>query len=826
MTSLVQTQAQARSVNFNDDWTFHLGDEATASESTFDSSRWRKLSVPHDWSVEQSFTQENAGGSTAFLPGGIGWYRKTFRISETSRDQITRIEFDGIYNNAEIWINGHYLGLHPYGYTPFSYNLTEHLNYGDEENVIAVKVDRSAYLDCRWYPGSGIYRDVKLVTIPKVHIPQWGVDITTPEVNEDSSTVLIQTTVSNQTNESCTVQLSTILKDNSGQTVGSETVNTTLEAGETRVLEKQIQVLKPTLWSPQTPTLYTAHSELHSDVGMDSESTTFSVRHIRYDANHGFFLNNRRTIFKGVCLHHEAGSVGAAVPLGVWKRRLEKLKELGCNAIRTAHNPPSEKFLDLCDQMGFLVQDEIFDEWDHPKDKRHNYKQLAASEETEGYTRFFREWAEADTNAMMLRDRNHPCIVMWSIGNEIEWTYPGYEDAAGYWDKSNDTDYYHHEPPYDDEKRRRIFKESDRGDYELAETAARLAAYVRKLDTTRPVTANMVIPTVSQFSGYSDVLDVDGYSYRQAVYQYCKKRAPDKPMIGTENWIQWSEWKPVLEHRYIAGIFLWPGISYMGEAKEWPQKANSCGLMDLAGFENPSYHYFKSLWSEEKMVRITTTKLADSHYLIDSESQLVENPDKPRPTYWDWPDLAEHWNYEDGELIYVEIYSNVEAVELSLNGISLGKKSIHDSEDRILRWVVPFEAGILTAIANDDTKTIAQHEMKTVGEPEAVALSTYEDRMKADGCDVAHITAQLVDADGQPVRHTNRTIHFGVKGNATNIGVDNGSSYSVQDCKSDKCTTDKGHCLMILQAGTQPESISIEATSDDLKGGRIIIEQI
>ncbi|WP_052293074.1 sugar-binding domain-containing protein [Coraliomargarita akajimensis] len=811
--------AATRSTHFNDNWQFILEDVPAAKEASFDSSAWRTLKVPHDWSVELSFTQEKAGGSTAYLPGGIGWYRKSFTLPESAKEQVTWIEFDGIYNNAEVWINGHYLGMRPYGYVAFSYDLSQYLNFGDTPNVIAVKVDRSAYLDCRWYPGSGIYRDVKLVSAPKVHIPQWGTFVTTPVATAERAEVKVQTTVSNTENEAREVELTTEID---GQTQ-SRTVS--LQAGATEVVEQVFEICTPRLWDTENPNLYVAKSTLSSG---DHYSTTFGIRDIHYDKDRGFFLNGHRTVFKGVCLHHDGGAVGAAVPLNVWKRRLEILKDYGCNAIRTAHNPPSEEFLDLCDQMGFLVQDEIFDEWDHPKDKKHNYKQLAASEETEGYTRYFREWEKADTDSMMLRDRNHPSIVMWSIGNEIEWTYPGYTDATGYWNKDEQAkgiDYYLTEPPYDDAKRQEIFNNFDRGDYELAETAERLAGYVRALDTTRPLTGNMVLPTVALFSGYTDVMDVDGYSYRQSVYQFCRERSPDKLIIGTENWAQWSEWKPVLDHEYIAGIFIWTGIAYLGEAQEWPQKANTAGMFDLATFETPKALYFKTLWTEEPMVAITSMPLADSNYLLEGD-RIIENKDKPREPYWGWPELNFHWNYTDGEQQYVEVYSNAESVELLLNGESLGTVKITDNEDRIFRWVVPFAAGNLTAIARNGDTVVSEQVLKTAGPAATIQVHSYESQLSANGEAVAHVIAQVIDAEGTPVRHTESTLSFDIDGDATRLAIDNGSPYSVQDYRADSCTTAQGRCLYLVTAGTEAGEINVTASGDGLQSASVTIQQV
>ncbi|MGC6424717.1 MAG: sugar-binding domain-containing protein [Lentimonas sp.] len=804
-----------RSLNFNDNWQFTLDVPVDAQLPSHDASKWRTLSVPHDWSIEHSFTQEKAGGAGAFLPGGVGWYRKQFKLPESAKNQVTWIEFDGVYNNAEVWINGAYLGIHPYGYTPFSYDLTEHLKFGDGENVIAVRVDRSAWLDCRWYPGSGIYRDVKLVSTPKVHIPQWGTFITTPTATAEIAEVKVETTLRNSDSESQTIELSIEIDGQSVRTAH------TLGAGATEVIEHRIQVEQPKLWDTENPNLYTATSKLSNG---DELETTFGIRDIQFNKDHGFFLNGKRTVFKGVCLHHDGGAVGAAVPDGVWERRLQKLRDLGCNSIRTAHNPPSEAFLDICDRMGFLVQDETFDEWDHPKDKRLNYNQMTASEETEGYTRYFREWDKRDSDAMMLRDRNHPSIVMWSIGNEIEWTYPGYTDAAGYWneeEQAKGASYYDTEPPYDDAKRKAIFDAFDRGEFELAETAERLTGYIRALDTTRPVTSNMVLPIIAQQSGYSDLLDFDGYSYRQAVYHYGRERRPNKLILGSENWAQWSEWKHVLENEWIAGIFLWPGISYLGESRNWPQKSNRWGLLDLAGFEMPRAHYFKSLWTDDPMVHIGCTPLAKSNYLLDGNGAVVEDPENPRPSQWDWPVLQEHWNHRAEEAVYIEVYSNCENVELLLNGCSLGTKFQSDSEDRIFRWVTPFKPGELAAVARKSDAVVAEQQIQTAGEPTGIRLSVHEQQQPTNDSAIAHITAELVDAKNRLVKHTDQTVHFTIEGAAKNIGVDNGSPYSMEPHKADSYPTDNGKCLLILQAEFSFDNVSVTARSNGLKTAKI-----
>lgn len=817
---MMLSNAEGRTVeDFNRNWKFHLGDVPEASGS--DDVQWRDVRLPHDWSVELSFTTNNAGGCTGFLPGGIGWYRKTFTVPESSRGKVVRIDFDGIYNNSEVWINGHLLGTRPYGYTPFSCDLSKYLNYGGD-NTIKVKADRSAYMDCRWYPGSGIYRNVKLVTHNPVHIQQRGVFVTTK-----GHEVTVKTTMVNGSDLDKALVVKTDLQDRSGKSAGFKSLDIRLAAGTTQEVELVFHLEEPRLWDTENPYLYIAEVEM-ADGGMliDNSSATFGVRDISYDPAEGFFLNGKNTLLKGVCLHHDGGCVGAAVPDGVWERRLRILKEGGCNAIRTAHNPPSEEFLDLCDRMGFLVQDEAFDEWFNAKDKKYNFNQKIEDERTIGYSAHFGEWAERDVKAMVMRDRNHPSIIMWSIGNEIEWTYPGYGYATGYWNGPRQVDYYWNEPPYNLQELKERYSEKEQGEHVLAEQAADLSRWIKEVDRSRVVTANLVMPSISHFSGYTDALDIVGYSYRTVNYDWGHRNYPEKLILGTENWVQWNEWKAVLEKPFIPGIFLWTGINYLGESLNWPQKASNSGMLDTAGFRKPNYWFFKSFWNEtEPMVYIATQPLAESNYLL-KDGRIVGNPEKPRTRKWGWPDVSNHWNYESGEKVYVELYSNCEEIELFLNGESLGTKRLADHyDDRLLKWVVPFDSGRLLAVGRTKGKEVAFQVLETAADPVGIKLTIDTSTLAANSCDVAHCVVQLVDAKGILVKHDEKTITFTVEGDARNIGVDNGSTKSSQDFQSNKCFTESGRCLMVLQAGFNPGAVKVTASGDKLKSGTVVLEQ-
>ncbi len=810
--------------DFNFDWKFHLGDVKNGQSITLTDTNWEEIRLPHDWSVTQEFSQEETAGATGFLPGGIGWYRKTFTVPSSTKDKLTWIEFDGVYSNSEVWINGHYLGKHPYGYTPFTYELTKYLNY-DQPNQIAVKVDRSAYIDSRWYPGSGIYRNVKLVTKSKVHIPQWGVFVSTPKVSEKKATVAITSTIANQSSEKQKAIVRTVIY-NQDIKITSIQNKIDIEPNASVPQLQEITIQNPNIWDIETPNMYRLVSEIIvNDVVVDRSETPFGIRSIAFDKDKGFFLNGKNTLIKGVCLHHDGGLVGSAVPKGVWKRRLKALKEAGCNAIRTAHNPPSEEFLDLCDQMGFLVQDEAFDEWNNPKDKRHNYNQKEASPLTKGYTEHFTEWSARDIKSMVLRDRNHPSIIMWSIGNEIEWTYPRYMSATGYWGKNRvgDVSYYWDEPLLSIDQIKENFNTEGQGKFNLANTAKQLSKWVKEEDTTRFVTANITIPSVSNFSGYADALDIVGLSYRQSVYDYVHRNYPEKTFLGTENWAKYHEWKQVLDKEFIAGMFLWTGINYMGESRAWPIRGSSSGLLDFAGFKKPAFHMFKTLWSDEPHIYITTQLIDQSPYVWDSsKQQLVEKESNwAAHQKWGWHNVNEHWNYKKEQEIAVEVYTNQPQVTLFLDGKSLGTQKLEDQNDHILKWLVPYSDGKLTAKALGGS---VESSIQTAAKFEQVAIHTDKQYLSTDGYDVAHVTIQLEDINGNPIHNNDREVVFYIEGDTRVLGVDNGGREVIEKYQTNHVRTLKGKALLILQSNTRASTIKIKATCDTIESNTIEIE--
>lgn len=777
-------------------WRFFLGDVADAIENDFDDSKWRVVDVPHDWSVESSFS-EDLEGATGYLPGGIGWYRKTFQSLGT---ETSYLHFDGVYNNAIVYLNGERLGEHPYGYSPFYYDISDNVRPG--ENVIAVRVDHSRYCDSRWYTGSGIYREVELIGAARTHIPVWGTFVTTPEVTAESASIQLELSVLNSVEGG---EVRTVIHGPSGTAVAECT------SQQSDQIVQTIQVASPELWDIDSPKLYQAETQLIlGGKVVDVYHTTFGIRTFHFDSKTGFFLNGRRVPIKGVCLHHDGGCVGAAVPDDVWRRRFEKLKVAGVNAVRISHNPGSEAFLRLCDEMGLLVQDEFFDEWDNPKDKRKNMNEEGVDYITRGYTEHFQEWAERDLKNVMYAHRNHPSIFQWSIGNEIEWTYPRNAEATGFFNADWTGNYFWQQPPHSIDEIKRLLDELPRGEYDIGETAQKLSKWVKEVDQTRPVIANCILPSSSYQSGYADALDVIGFSYRRVIYDYGFEHFPDLPIMGTENVAQWHEWKAIEERPFVAGTFLWTGIDYLGESNGlWPKRSNDSGMLDTAGFEEPSYHMMKTLWSDEPHVHLTTQLLEKSPYTYDDGTGFIgeDDPEAWQKKVWIWHDVNTHWNYSEGELIAVEVYSNLHEIELFLNGESLGIKKLSDFDDRIFKWAVPFVEGTLEARAANSSDSLV-----TAGAPANID-------MQVDGL---HVIAQLVDENGIPVKHDEREIMFNVTGDARILGVDNGLPTSTQDFQSNRITTSQGRCLVVL---SKDNGFSIAAMSPGIENTALVVNK-
>ncbi|PWJ37951.1 glycoside hydrolase family 2 TIM barrel-domain containing protein [Sediminitomix flava] len=821
-----ENQTLQRESDFNFGWKFTLLEDTTKLTKTpLDDHNWRDIRLPHDWSVEASF-DSTLEGCTGYLPGGVGVYQKHFPTPVNPTDKSTFILFDGVYNNATFWLNGKLLGQNPYGYSPTYFDLTETLKRDGSENVLTVHVDHSRYADSRWYTGSGIYRNVKLISVDKLHIPIWGTFIRTPEVSNEKASIEVDIKITNQNTELVNFELQTTILDQNGLEVAQTTKDVDLKAKDSKTVAQQLVVKQPLLWDTEKPYLYKAITTIKQNGKVVDEYTTpFGIRSLEFKIGEGFFLNGKSTLVKGVCLHHDGGLVGAAVPKGVWRRRLEKLKMAGVNAIRTSHNPFSEEFLDLCDEMGFLVQNEIFDELDYPKDKRHNLHDRVKDYITRGYTEHFQEWGKYDLTRTILRDRNHPSVFQWSIGNEIEWTYLHYRYITGFYtDYENPTKnsgFFGKLPIYSPEELKNRYENWEKGDFILANTAQKVNGWVKELDTTRPTTANLIIPQVSHISGYADAVDIPGYSYRNVIFPWAQKHFPHKQVTTNECPGTWNDWKQVLENPGVFSMFMWTGIDYMGERHaKWPEKSAWGDMLDLAGFEVQGWNYFKSIWADQPHVSIGTLPLNQSGFRAHPLSGFAVAKNKGA---YKWRDSNMHWNYEKGDSILVEVCSNYATVELFLNGKSQGFRSMSESPDRLMRWVVPFEEGELVAKARlGQEEKVAK--LQTTSKASQIRLTADQKELIADAYDVSHLVAQLIDANGIPVKTENVNIEFEIEGNAKLLGVDNGAWTNIQDFQSDELTTSKGRGLAIIQSTKESGEIKITAKADGFEPQSILIQ--
>jgi hypothetical protein len=816
-----------QTIDFNLNWQFQLFNTSLVEIDPIDivpsNTSWRDVTLPHDWSVEHAF-DKNCDGATGYLPGGIGWYKKEFANPVKKNKLRAYIIFDGIYNNSELYLNGKLIKHHPYGYSPLCLDITDQLK---DQNELLVKVDRRRFVDSRWYTGSGIYRDVKLVLVDPIHINIWGNTLKTPVITDECATVQqrLQFAQSDEIVGVPLVATTTIVEKKTGQLVAAEQLEFTFKDMGNNGVELDLKIINPKRWSIENPHLYQVHTAItQDDQLLDEDIQQLGVRTIEFNADTGFSLNGISTKIKGVCLHHDGGLVGAAVPDAVWRRRLLKLKKGGVNAIRCAHNPASTNFLTLCDEIGLLVQEEFFDEWDNPKDKRLNMGEQHDDFFSRGYCEHFQQHAESDLKNTLNSRVNHPSIFMWSIGNEIEWTYPRNVQATGFFDASWDGNYFWNLPPHSIEEIRHSLATLPKGKYDVGETAQKLSAWVKQIDKSRPVTANCILPSASYESGYADALDVIGFSYRRVVYDYGHEHHPELPIIGNENLAQWHDWKAVIERPHVAGLFLWTGINYMGEShNQWPTRTTNSGLLDAAGFEKPSYLMFQSLWLSEPVLNVVTQKASLTDLVIDEVSHTAKesDPDAWQQKLWLWPDRNPHWNYEENEIIIVEVYTNCEHVELQLNGKSFGFRLLSEQDDHIMRWAIPFVAGNLEAVAYIDTdksKTLTQG-IKTATQPTQVAVTC--ESQPQDG-QYIHAILQNLDNNNDPVRHQEVTYQVQCV-NGEIVGVDNGAKDGLQPYQGNTITTHHGQALVLIKKSNNDCQLMIEYENHDEVSQSIVV---
>lgn len=798
-------------ININSNWKFYLGECPDAWEKGYDSSDWESVTLPHDWSVSLPFSKKYSSG-TGYLAGGIGWYHKTFTLSESFRGKKIWIVFDGIYKNSQVWCNSYYKGKWPYGYTTFRYDITDQVYFGDVQNLISVKVDHSDISDSRWFTGSGITRKVQLLIEDLVHPTSDGIFFTTPVVTPDLAQISIENEIANDSSSNSLITVKNILLDSNGCEVASFLNSNVISKGETKTILTEGYFNTPSLWSPDHPNLYTLITKLNVKPTYIEDANSFNteevwniakiqkvgIRSFSFDSDKGFFLNQIPIKFKGVCIHHDAGCLGAAVLPEVWVRRLMKLKEMGCNAIRMSHNPHMPELYDLCDELGFLVMDEAFDEWEGVKNKwwqGHN----VYPPKHQGYYEDFPEWHKKDLVSLIKRDRNHPSIIIWSIGNEIDYPndpycHPLFSDMTG----NNDANKPEAERKYNSNK-----PNAER----LSVLAAMLTKIVKEIDITRPVTAALAFPELSTQIGLIDSLDIVGYNYKEHLYEKDHIRFPKKPLLGSENSHSLSAWKAVIENDYISGQFLWTGIDYLGEAHGWPIHGSGAGLLTLAGFEKPDFYRRQSLWSSKPILKIVTSRYDDN------ESE--------------WKPMYNSWNYLPGELILVRCYTNLENVELFCNNQSIGVKSLN-KENSYISWIVPFETGVLEAvssyISNDGLKKLTDAlETSTASCNIELSLWKIQSSTIILNENIHQIEVTITDGNGRHVVNDSSMIYVEVKGSGELLGLENGDLSDVTEYKANYRRAYKGQLLIYVRRTSQKNSIHINVYGDNLKSGKIIL---
>jgi beta-galactosidase len=764
-------------VDLDAGWRFSLGDYASAMQAAFDDSGWRRLNLPHDWSIEGPFTRENGSGN-GFAPGGVGWYRRHFRLDPANRGRIVAAEFDGVYDNSEVWVNGFHVGGRPYGFESFACDLTPFLRW-DADNVLAVRVDHSRFADSRWYTGSGIYRDVRLRLTHLLHVAPDGIYVTTPVAGPGSAAVRVQATVENGAADRRIFRLETELLAPDGSVVGHAIIPGVLEGGRTQTLAATLTVARPLLWSPEAPSLYTARLRLLAEGGAADETrTAFGIRSVVFDPERGVSLNGQPIKLKGVCLHQDGGSVGVAIPLAVWERRLGELKALGVNAIRTSHNPTAPEFLDLCDRLGFLVMDEAFDEFTPGKNKWVvGWNQGVPSRF--GYSEFFAEWSVRDLSDMVRRDRNHPSIVMWSIGNEID--YP------------ND--------PFTSPALGRAYRPGNPPATDLVRWGRPLVAAVKALDTTRPVTAALASVAMSNDAGFAQILDLDGYNYQEPRYAEDSRRFPRRVIYGSENKHDYAAWAAVRDNPRIGGQFLWTGIDYLGEARAWPARASADGLLDLCGFVKPQGRFRQSLWSDRPMVYLCATKTGSPAGAASTANGLAGEES------WNWPAQAD---------LTVACCTNCPEVTLLLNGRPLGVQRLDQAQNGVLSWRVPYAPGVLQAVGRRDGKVVAEFTLQTAGPAQRIVLQPTASPWRADGRDVCQVEFDVVDAQGVRVPGAGPELAFALEGPARILGLGNGDIADHEPVTAPSHQAYQGRGLAILQSTASPGEVSLTVSGAGL----------
>jgi beta-galactosidase len=783
----VQNQKFERETNFNANWKFIRADVENAEQTTFDDVAWRILDLPHDYSIEDlpandsvkqigPFSEKSAGGpSTGHVVGGTAWYRKHFTLDKTDENKIIKILFDGVYMNSDVWLNGHHLGNHPYGYTAFAYDLTPHLNPAGQDNVLAVQVKNEGR-NSRWYSGSGIYRNVTLIKTNPVHVDLWGVFVNTPAVTDEKATVAVDVTLVNEAKENQDFTLKMEFKDADGNLVTYYNDNKELAAGQKFTFSQEFGFPDFQLWSPENPDLYTITVRLLDGKNIIDEVTEpFGIRTIEFSAEKGFLLNGENVLLKGGCVHHDNGPLGSATFETAEYRRIKNMKANGFNAIRTSHNPPSKTFLDACDKLGMLVMDESFDQWQQPKNPQ-------------DYNLYFDQWCDKDIESMVKRDRNHPSVIIWSIGNEIQ----------------------------------------ERADSSGLEIARKLKGKIFEFDKTRPVTQAVCEFWDNPGKIWKDTektfaqMDVHGYNYQWKNYEPDHEKFPGRIMIGTESVPKeaFENWQMVEKHPYVIGDFVWTGMDHLGESgignthldnetlnglPAWPWFINNSGDISILGYKKPQMYFRDVVWRN-----------SDLEMLVHAP---VPAGRKEIVSFWGWPNEWKSWNWEgnEGMPLQVSVYSRCDEVRLELNGKVIGNKKVSEETRLTAQFELSYQPGELVAVGLKDGNEVTRQTLKTAGKPAQLVIIAEENTFPGVQNDLAYFNIEVLDENGLLVPNAEIPVEFEISGNCKLQAITSGNPKEMQSFQQSRIKTYHGKCQLIVLLEKEGGEIVVTATSEGLK---------
>jgi hypothetical protein len=795
----------------NDNWKFVLTDVKDGHSIALDDARWQRVSLPHDWSVKGQLSPTLAS-CTGYLPGGIGWYRKTMDIPADKQGQKVYLYFEGVYNRSEVFLNGHSLGERPNGYISFMYDATPYIQYG-EENVIAVRVDHSQYADSRWYTGSGIYRDVWVVYANPVHISQWGV-YAYPEKVRNRYQLNVEVDIDNEETSNAALTVVNELYSPAGKLVAKDSKRIVAAPGKENKLKTTLRVNSPELWSLDDPNLYELKTTvLRGNNVTDQTTTRTGFRTYTFDPNKGFALNGEWMKMKGVCIHHDAGVLGAAVPRDVWQRRLQALKEVGVNAIRTSHNPQATDLYELCDEMGILVLNEMYDEWVFPKRKWLEGWNVGTPGFQGSYD-IFKEWSEIDLADLIRRDRNHISVFAWSIGNEVDYPNDPYSHPVLGGEKAGFTQasYGGYNPDAPDAM-------------ELGDIAKRLARVVKEYDQSRPVTAGLAGVAMSNETEYPGALDIAGYNYTEDKYDSDHEKYPDRVIYGSENRHDMAAWRATCDREHIFGQFLWTGIDYLGESGRWPSRGFYSGLLDFGGFIKPRGYFRQSLWSDQPMAYLGTypTPGRGSHGqstdLWSQQQQESSNFVERVPSMDAWS----VWNYREGQSIRVVCYTNAAKAKLLLNGVEVGETKEYDDNTGIIYWDIPYKAGKLEVVGMDANNTpVSGYEIQTSKRPHALQIIQVDKEIDKER-GLAQIVVQVVDEDGVPVMLSEDEVTCRINGPARLLGLEASNNSDMTDYTDNKHRVFHGRILAYVEAIGEEGEIKIDFTAPWLESAGVTV---